>query len=73
MKTWHAGEEVETEGEIVSYSGGYFYKATVTNHPENTNTKIGASVLMACYAHPEVAEHFGTKVYTDPNPRGKMG
>lgn len=63
MKTWHAGEEVETQGKIIKIHGGFFYEAKVTSHSENNKLKIGTYLTIACYSHPEVAQYFGTKVF----------
>ncbi len=54
MITWHAGNEVRTDGKIITMYGGDFYEAIVTNHHENHN--VGKKILMAVYQHPEVTK-----------------
>lgn len=69
MKTWHSGDEVETEGEIEIHFGGSFFVGTITDHKENAISKIGKKILMACHDHTEISKHFNLPVVTKEIPK----
>lgn len=64
LKTWARGNEIEVDGTIEKHFGGFFFVATVTNHPENPAHLVGSKDLIACYQLPHVSQAFGLKVYT---------